>query len=68
MRKVTVRALENPAKSVLLALNRFFYVLKPVAGQSASLSAAGQEPTTVGYKVLSQIEAEATQHFEVFEE
>ena len=68
MRRVSIRALQN--KQVLLSLNRFFYVLKPVdADAEGDLRAATpDEPVRVGYKIMSKIEKEAIQHFEVFEE
>lgn len=58
MRRVNVRPLENPARTILLSLNRFFYILRPLE----------QQGTSQGYKVASKIEREAAQHFEVFEE
>ena len=64
MRKVTIRALQN-APSVLLTLNRVFYVLKPQQAAENLLTGPGQ---TIGYKIASMTEREATQHFEVFEE
>ncbi len=62
MRRVNVRTVCNPVNSVLLSLNRFFYILKPTDSQ-ALLSTE-----TTGYKVFSKIERVAIQHFEVFEE
>jgi hypothetical protein len=50
MRKVCIRELPN--QSVLLSLNKFFYVLDKVKDQS--------------YRVKSLIEREGTVHFEVF--
>lgn len=66
MRKANVRAIQDAQKSVLLSLNRFLYLLKPVAANSNDNLKAGAE--SCGYKILSKIECEATQHFEVFEE
>jgi len=63
---MTVRALKDAQKSVLLSLNRFLYVLKPI-DSSADLRQKGAAVTS-GYKILSKVEREATQHFEVFEE
>lgn len=60
MRRVNVRPLEsNAARTVLLSLNRFFYILSPLEAQGT---------TPQGYKVASKIEREAALHFEVFEE
>ena len=66
MRKVTIRALKDAQKSVLLSLNRFLYVLKPIDSASDLSQPAGA--SSAGYKILSKIEREATQHFEVFED
>ena len=63
MRKVAIRALHDSQKSVLMTLNRFLYVLKPVSEADNLV-----DGSSVGYKIQSKIEREATQHFEVFEE
>ena len=56
MRKVTVRALQNEPKSVLLALNRFFYILKPISAQAGLDLRTSEE--LIGYKIQSRVEKE----------
>ena len=51
---------------MLLSLNRYFYILRPT--QAESSPGQGAHGQTFGYKIVSKIEREATQHFEVFEE
>ena len=65
---MTVRALKDAQKSVLLSLNRFLYVLKPIDNSADLRQKSGVSGATSGYKILSKVEREATQHFEVFEE
>ena len=67
MRKVAVHALQDPAKSVLLSLNRFFYILKPLDA-SQSLAQNSSDSVSIGYKIQSKVERDATQHFEIFED
>ena len=58
MRKANVRAIQDTQKSVLLSLNRFLYLLKPVTANTGDSLRAGAE--SCGYKILSKIECEAT--------
>jgi len=58
MRKVTVRPLQEASKSVLLSLNRFFYVLRPLEENSDLRSSPVSQG--LGYKIVSKIEREAT--------
>ena len=71
MRRVNIR-IADQFNSVILSLNRFLYVLKPIQladTQDVKVSALTSSfEEFMKFEIVSKIEKESVQHFEVFED
>lgn len=71
MRRVNIR-IADQFNSVILSLNRFLYVLKPIQladTQDVKVSALTSSfEEFMKFEIVSKIEKESVQHFEVFQD